>query len=658
MKGLLTSQASVLLVAGLAVVGALSLVPMLTEPANPEAMSFWEAADRGLVTVTMVNETYVDHGSDVTLPAGILLRNLATVPVEIEEYPVLLSPAPWQTPQPDPLGTTQDAVLTNGTVPAGGTLLYSYGELVLAGKLAGPMWWCMEEMQFSRADVGFAVGGETLPFALRPILEHTFYTDEGNNTQTELWATLRENPAVVVGKRPLWTTLNETAGQRLRVRIDATNLAIWSTDDGITRDVNVTRGAIEEEVPVGWTVEEGSYSVAPDQIVNHTDGSKTLTWYADLAAAVVNAQGNPAYPTRYATVTRSYTLVTPALSVGAAGLPRARSDMGGTGIADAQSAPVSLSVVSANPPPVADAGGPYAGLEGDTILLNASASRDPDGEALRFRWSFHDDGTWDANWSSSPLALARYVDEFEGHARVEVSDGHSVASAIANVTIANVAPTISDLRASAQANFTLVAAGEKWHDLTLTVHYNGSEEAVVRVLREPGSPDAQSRSTGPLTMNLSAGISATVAFTPRDDPENGQENGDSPAWILISFSDGATVRVFHNFNVRQVSTWTWSTGDLLPHILRDGIVLRAELHDAGADSLSAHWDFGDGTNATQSYPNGPLSDPPGAEGSVSPFDVTASVEHAYAAAGTYVVALTVDDLDGGTASASLTIVFE
>jgi len=234
-------------------------------------MSFWEAAGRGLLTVTMVNETVHENGRDVTLPAGILVTNVGGSPVAITEYPILMSPAPWQSPQPAALATTQDAVLTNGTVPAGGSLLYSYGELVLAGELSEPAWWCMEEMQFTKADAAFAIGGETLPFALRGMLEHPFYTDRGNNTQTALWASLRESPGVVVGKQPLWTELNDTAGQRLRVRIDATNLAIWSTDDGVTADVNVTRGAIEDEVPAGWTVEEGSYSVAPDQVVGPRD---------------------------------------------------------------------------------------------------------------------------------------------------------------------------------------------------------------------------------------------------------------------------------------------------------------------------------------------------------------------------------------------------
>ena len=650
MTGVFTSRAGVLLVAGVTLVGALTLVPVLFPPAAAAPMSFWEAAGRGLLTVTMVNETVHENGRDVTLPAGILVTNVGGSPVAITEYPILMSPAPWQSPQPAALATTQDAVLTNGTVPAGGSLLYSYGELVLAGELSEPAWWCMEEMQFTKADAAFAIGGETLPFALRGMLEHPFYTDRGNNTQTALWASLRESPGVVVGKQPLWTELNDTAGQRLRVRIDATNLAIWSTDDGVTADVNVTQGGIEDEVPAGWTVEEGSYSVAPDQVVNHSDGSKTIVWYADLPAAAVNAQGNPAYPTGYMTRTRSYTLVTPSLPVGTVTLPRARSDMDRSGEADAQSAPVTLTVTSANPSPVANAGGPYVGKEGDTIVLNASSSSDPNGDPLQFRWSFRDNGTWDTAWSSSPLASAKYVDEFKGHARVEVSDGHTTASAVADVTIMNVPPTISDLRATAEADFTLFVAGEKWHDVTLTLRYNGSESAAFRVLREPGSPSSQSRSTGRLAMNLSSGITATAAYTPADDRVNGQPNGDSPAWLVIAFPDGGAVRLFHNFNTQHESTWTWSIPDLRAHLVREGVTLQAHLRDPGADSLTAHWDFGDGTNVTQAFANGPEP--------VAPFEVTALITHGYASEGTYIVTLTVDDGDRGVATASVAITFD
>ena len=65
---------------------------------------------------------------------------------------------------------------------------------------------------------------------------------------------------------PLRTRIDGTEGQRIRVTIDATNFAVYTFQEAITADLNVTHGVLEDDVPAGWSVEEGSYSVPPDQI--------------------------------------------------------------------------------------------------------------------------------------------------------------------------------------------------------------------------------------------------------------------------------------------------------------------------------------------------------------------------------------------------------
>ncbi len=623
--------------------------------AKSDPMSFWEAAGRGLVTATVVNETFVRNGHTMTSPVGIRVDNAANVPVAVSEPAVLMSPHPLSSPQPDPLRTTQDGVLTVQTIPAGGSLLYSYGEDVLQGFLPHPAWWCSEEFQFTQADIRYRVGGETLPFAVRSILANEHFNGPDSNTQTDFWAYLRMHATVVVGKEPLWTKVDGTAGGRIRVTIDATNLAIYTFDDAITANVNVTHGALEDDLPAGWSVEQGSYSVPPDEIVAHPDGSHTLRWFVDLPAALASGSNDPRYPSAYAPVIRSYTLVLPALGAGRVELPRARSDIDANGVPDATSAAPLVDIVPVGVP-AADAGGPYVGHEGDTILLNASRSTDSDGDPLSFRWDFTGDGVFDTGWSQRPTAEARYTNEFSGVAIVEVSDGTHVATAQSSVTIANSPPEIQRLDAVAQASFRIEMAGEKWHDLSFTIESDSGVLASLDLVRRPGNPAAQAATTDLLTFSLREHVTATLAYTPDNDPVNGRSRGDNPAWIVVVFTDGHEVRIHHNFNVQHPSTWSWTQPDLALFFLHTGVTFRASFRDPGSDDLTATWDFGDGTQQTQTFFNNGVSpSPPQSQGGTAPFVVATSIVHAYVPDGPFTVTLTVRDDDGGVAVATFVL---
>lgn len=648
MKESVSPRPLVLLVAGAIVMGALALgAGPAPGPTSAPTMGFWEAAARGFVTVVMVNETFMLDGHTETLPVGIEVTNTASVPVVIPEEAVLMSPNPAQSPQPDPLNTTADVALTSGTVPANGKLLYSYGPYVLAGYLTGPAYWDLEEFQFSKSGVVFYVGGQTLPFALRPLVEQP-----DASTQTALWNYLESYPTVVVGKLPLWAKTNGSAGQTVRVRIDATNLAVWPRGSGGSADVNATHAVIEDTVPAGWSVKEGSFSVRPDVITNHSDGSQTLEWYEDLSGAQIIGQPGSDQPTPYDTVTRSYTLVAPALYDGPVTLPRALSDTNDTGTPDAHSAPV---IVQGNLPPVADAGGPYTGNEGATVVLDASKSSDPDGDALQYRWSFTDNGTWDTAWSSSPTASVTYTDEFAGQVRVEVTDGHTLANATASVTIANVPPTIVSLTASAETpvGYRLATAGTKGGAVTLVVRNGGSTLTDVRVVRAPGDPFGESAADGTVSVNPTKPVLAWVQYSPPPGRGQSPANGDNPTWLNLTFANGSSRSLFHNFNAQHPSTWNWSLSGVFG---RPNVLLQAHLFDPGSDALTAQWDFGDGTTLTQVFPNGPAGDAPESPvGGTAPMDVMATVLHTYAAAGSYTVTLTVTDADGASTTATLAV---
>jgi PKD domain len=95
--------------------------------------------------------------------------------------------------------------------------------------------------------------------------------------------------------------------------------------------------------------------------------------------------------------------------------------------------------VSANSPPIADAGGPYTGEECNSILLDGSGSYDPDGLSLTYRWLIG------ADWYYSSGSYFEWVwlDDFSGTITLEVSDGDLTATDIAEVIVVNVPPIIN-----------------------------------------------------------------------------------------------------------------------------------------------------------------------------------------------------------------------
>ena len=94
-------------------------------------------------------------------------------------------------------------------------------------------------------------------------------------------------------------------------------------------------------------------------------------------------------------------------------------------------------------PPVAEAGA-ATGIEGSPVTFDGSASYDPAGFALSYRWDFDSDGVWDADWSGDPVAQFTWSDDHDGLAVLEVSNGWFSDTDTAEVTVGNL-PPMADL---------------------------------------------------------------------------------------------------------------------------------------------------------------------------------------------------------------------
>ena len=101
-----------------------------------------------------------------------------------------------------------------------------------------------------------------------------------------------------------------------------------------------------------------------------------------------------------------------------------------------------------NQPPAADAGGAYAGTEGSAVSFDASASSDPDGDALDYSWTFGDPNVAGGGTATGISPSHVYADNGTYTATLTVTDpigaSHSVTT---TVDVSNAAPVVGTLAA-------------------------------------------------------------------------------------------------------------------------------------------------------------------------------------------------------------------
>ena len=116
---------------------------------------------------------------------------------------------------------------------------------------------------------------------------------------------------------------------------------------------------------------------------------------------------------------------------------------------------VEITVIAHNHPPMADAGGEYLVFEGGTLALDASDTTDEDlpFDELSYAWDFDGDGSYDDATGVSPLFDAATLDGPDSLTiGLRVTDGDGATDTdTAQLSVANVAPALSDLSATAVA---------------------------------------------------------------------------------------------------------------------------------------------------------------------------------------------------------------
>jgi PKD repeat protein len=273
-----------------------------------------------------------------------------------------------------------------------------------------------------------------------------------------------------------------------------------------------------------------------------------------------------------------------------------------------------------NQPPIANAGGPYAVDEGSSVTLDASASSDPEGSALQYRWDLYNDGTWDIDWSSSPTNTYSMGFPQTYTVALQVKDALGlITTTTTQVTFLNVAPVAE-------------AGSDQITSEGTNVSFSGS-------FTDPGWESHT------YTWDFGDGSGTAGLLNPV------HAFGDVGVYnVKLTVTDqfGASGSDIIKVTVNNVPS-TVSINSVSPSVIFAGqsVSFQGSFSDVGwVDYHTSMWDFGDGTSSA-----GTLT-----EVHISPVTTgTALVAKTYTIPGVYTVKLTITDAHGCSGIATKTI---
>ena len=375
--------------------------------------------------------------------------------------------------------------------------------------------------------------------------------------------------------------------------------------------LSVNSPPVVSDIPDQTIDEGGSFAtISLDNYVSdvdHTDAEMTWTYSGNMELTVsINAN-------RVATIG----IPDPDWS-GSETITFTATDPGELSDSDA----ATFTVIPANTPPTANAGGPYSVDEGGSVPVNASGS-DPEGDPLTFAWDLDNDGTFETPGQSVTF-LAAGLDGPSSHTiAVQVTDDGGLSDTDqTTVEVLNVAPTAIFANISGAVN-----EGE-----TTTLAFSNQFD--------PSAADAAASfwysydCTDDGTFEISDDSAASfVCHYP--------DNGTFTARGRIKDKDGG----FTDYTVEvTVNNTAPTVGEIFapldPVQVNTEIGVSADFTDPGVlDTHTAVWDWGDGSQCnTATDPDCSVTESSGSG--------SATGNHTYTTPGVYTVKLTVTDKDG------------